>query len=62
MGISLKLIKKRIKITKKGKMLRKKAGKAHGMAKLTSRARRRYKGYVELEKFLQKKIKKILGV
>jgi len=43
-------------------MLRRKAGKAHGMAKLTSRALRRYKGYVELEKFLQKKIKKILGV
>jgi len=55
-----KLILKRIKITKKGKMLRRKSGKAHGLSKLTAKSYQRYKGYLEVPKALQKKIKKII--
>ncbi|MCD6085732.1 50S ribosomal protein L35 [bacterium] len=55
-----KLIKKRVKITKKGKMLRKKSGKAHGMAKLSDKSYERYKGYSEIQGTFKKRIKKII--
>jgi len=57
----VKLIKKRIKITKKGKMLRKKAGKSHGMAKLINRSYERKGKLLEIEGIKKKKIKRIIG-
>ena len=55
-----KLIKKRVKITKKGKLLRKKSGKAHGMAKLSDKSYERYKGYSEIKSNIKKELKKLI--
>lgn len=53
-------VKKRFKITKKGKLLRLKAYKGHLMEGKNSSRRRRLSRYVEISPQQRKKIKKIL--
>jgi len=53
----MKSIRERLKITKRGKILRRKAGQGHTQSKDSSKRRRRRRGYFELNKNLQKKIK-----
>jgi len=54
---TLKAVKKRFKITKKGRMLRRKASLGHGQSKETSKTIKRRRGYTELDKTIVKKIK-----
>lgn len=57
-----KSISKRFKITKGGKVLRRKGFKRHLNVKKSSKRKRRLSRTVELKKIHAKKIKKILGL
>ena len=54
---SLKAVKKRFKITKKGKLLRRKASLGHGQSRQASKTISRRRGYIEIGKPITKKIK-----
>lgn len=56
-----KSITKRFKITKKGKVLRRKGFRRHLNTKKSSKRKRRLKGKVETNEIYAKKIKKALG-
>jgi len=56
-----KIISKRFKITKKGKVLRRQAFRRHLNVKKTAKRKRRLKKVIETKKVYAKKIKKILG-
>jgi len=55
-----KSIKKRFKITKKGKVLRRPIGQDHNLAKKSGKRRRKSRKLVEVPKVQAKKIKKLL--
>lgn len=55
-----KSIKKRFKITKTGKILRRRTGQDHYLAKKSGKRRRKSRKWVKMSKSEAKKIKKLL--
>jgi len=55
-----KAIKKRFKITKKGKVLYRPIGQDHFRAKKSGKAKRQKRGFVKVDKTLAKQIKRAL--
>jgi large subunit ribosomal protein L35 len=52
---------KRLKVTGSGKIVRKRAGGAHLLAKKTRRRKRRYKVLVEVSSVDRKRFRKLIG-
>ena len=57
-----KIVTKRFKITKGGKILRRTQGMRHLRRKKSAKQLRKYRKYVEVTGALAKKIKKMLGI
>lgn len=57
-----KIVTKRFKVTKSGKIMRRTQGMRHLRRKKTAKQLRRYGKYVEVTGALAKKIKKMLGI
>lgn len=56
-----KSLKKRFKITKNGKVFRRKSGQDHFRAKKSGKQIRQKRGWVRVSKPLEKKIKRLMG-